>query len=87
MNTDGSLNERYLYYKNAIIYSLHHPFGKGAYAFYFAQSQFQNTYYYAIDVHNDYLQIMLEAGIMPALLFVIVLVMQFFQRKILLSKS
>lgn len=80
INTDGSLNERYLYYKDALLYSLKHPFGKGAYAFYFAQPQFQSAYYYAMDVHNDYLQIMIEAGIIPSLMFIALLVMQIFSK-------
>lgn len=80
INTDGSLNERYLYYKDALLYSLKHPFGKGAYAFYFAQPQFQSAYYYAMDVHNDYLQIMIEAGIIPSLMFIAMLVMQIFSK-------
>lgn len=80
INTDGSLNERYLYYKDALLYSLKHPFGKGAYAFYFAQPKFQSAYYYAIDVHNDYLQIMLEAGIIPCLMFVATIITQLFSK-------
>lgn len=81
LNTDGSLNERYLYYSDALRYILKHPFGKGAYAFYFAQPQFQSAYYYAIDVHCDLLQIAIEAGILPALLFAAVIIKQ------LLSKN
>lgn len=80
VNTDGSLNERYLYYKDALLYSLKHPFGKGAFAFYFAQPQFQSAYYYAMDVHNDYLQIMIEVGIIPSLMFIAMLIMQIFSK-------
>lgn len=80
INTDGSVNERYLYYKDVLLYSIKHPFGKGAYAFYFAQPQFQSAYYYAIDVHNDYLQIMIEAGIIPSVMFVIAIILQLFSK-------
>ncbi|MGN1123951.1 MAG: O-antigen ligase family protein, partial [Eubacterium sp.] len=78
INTDGSLNERYLYYKDALLYSLKHPFGKGFYAFYYAQPQFQSARYYAIDVHCDVLQMMIEIGIAPALAFVVLIVKQLF---------
>lgn len=81
INSDGSVNERYLYYKDALLYSLKHPFGKGAYTFYFAQPQFQSAYYYAMDVHNDYLQIMIEAGIIPSLMFIALLFIQLFSKK------
>ncbi|MDO4363153.1 MAG: O-antigen ligase family protein, partial [Clostridia bacterium] len=69
INTDGSFNERLLYYTDSIRYIIKHPFGKGAYAFYFAQSSFQSAYYYAIDVHCDLLQYAMEIGIIPAVLF------------------
>lgn len=87
LNTDGSLNERYLYYKDCFLYSLKHPFGKGAYAFYYGQPQFQSAYYYAIDVHCDYLQLMIEIGIVPAVLFVVMLITQLFSKNNSLLKK
>lgn len=81
INTDGSFNERYLYYTDTLRYILKHPFGKGAYAFYFAQSKFQSAYYYAIDVHCDLLQYAIEIGVIPALLFAVVVVKQLFSKQ------
>lgn len=76
VSTDSSFNERLLYYTDAFHYILKHPFGKGAYAFYFAQPAFQSAYYYAIDVHCDFLQYAIEIGVIPAVLFVAVVVKQ-----------
>ena len=76
VSTDSSFNERLLYYMDAFHYILKHPFGKGAYAFYFAQPAFQSAYYYAIDVHCDFLQYAIEIGVIPAVLFVVVVVKQ-----------
>lgn len=76
VSTDSSFNERLLYYTDAFHYILKHPFGKGAYAFYFAQPAFQSAYYYAIDVHCDFLQYAIEIGVIPAVLFVVVVVKQ-----------
>lgn len=81
INTDGSFNERYLYYTDTLRYILKHPFGKGAYAFYFAQSKFQSAYYYAIDVHCDLLQYAIEIGVIPAILFAVVVVKQLFSKQ------
>lgn len=81
INTDGSFNERYLYYTDTLRYILKHPFGKGAYAFYFAQSKFQSAYYYAIDVHCDLLQYAIEIGVIPAVLFAVVVVKQLFSKQ------
>ena len=79
--SDGPFVERLLFWHDSFIYALHHPFGKGAYAFYYAQPQFQSAFYYAIDVHNDYLQMMVEIGIIPALCFIVLLVKQLFSKK------
>ena len=76
VSTDSSFNEGLLYYTDAFHYILKHPFGKGAYAFYFAQPAFQSAYYYAIDVHCDFLQYAIEIGVIPAVLFVVVVVKQ-----------
>lgn len=76
VSTDSSFNERLLYYTDAFHYILKHPFGKGAYAFYFAQPAFQSAYYYAIDVHCDLLQYAIEIGVIPAVLFVAVVIKQ-----------
>lgn len=81
VSTDSSFNERLLYYTDAFHYILKHPFGKGAYAFYFAQSAFQSAYYYAIDVHCDLLQYAIEIGVIPAVLFVAVVVKQLCSRQ------
>lgn len=79
--TDSSMVERSLYYSDALRYALKHPFGKGAYAFYYAQPEMQSAYYYAIDVHNDYIQMAVEIGIIPTMLFVVLIAFE------LLSKS
>ncbi len=79
--TDGSFNERLLYYTDSIRYIIKHPFGKGAYAFYFAQSEFQSAYYYAINVHCDLLEYAIEIGIVPALLFAAVIIKQFVSKQ------
>ena len=82
VNTDGSFNERLLYYTDALRYIVKHPFGKGAYAFYFAQSEFQSAYYYAIDVHCDFLEYAIEIGIVPAVLFIVVIIKQLFSKQV-----
>lgn len=81
ISTDGSMVERSLYYEDIAKYVIKHPFGKGAYAFYYIQPRIQSAYYYVIDAHNDYLQMAIEIGVIPALLFVGMLISQ------LLSKN
>ncbi len=81
VTTDSSFVERMLFWKDALRYGIQHPFGKGAYAFYYVQPQIQSAYYYAIDVHNDYIQMMVEVGILPALAFAALLAYHIFSRK------
>ena len=78
--TDRSVVERGLFWKDAFMYALHHPFGKGEYAFYYVQKEIQSAAYYAIDVHNDFIQMAVEIGFVPAVLFVAMLVKSFFSK-------
>ncbi len=79
--SDKSFVLRSIYYNDAFKFALKHPFGKGTYAFYYVQPKIQSANYYVIDVHNDYLQMMVEIGIIPCLLFVAVLIKQLVSKK------
>ena len=80
--SDKSFVKRTVYYYDAFVFALKYPFGKGTYAFYYVQPTIQSANYYVIDVHNDYLQMMVEIGIIPCLLFVAVLAKQLISNKI-----
>ncbi len=66
-----SLQERLLYYKDAIPLILKHPFGLGYDGYSYIQPQIQTGIYQASFVHNDYLQLMLDIGFIPVILFLI----------------
>lgn len=68
-----SLNEttflgRILYVKDAIPVVIKHPFGLGYYGYHFIQQSIQTGVYSVVNVHNEFLQIMLDVGIIPAML-------------------
>ena len=66
-----SLQERLLYYKDAIPLILKYPFGLGFDGYSYIQPQIQTGIYQASFVHNDYLQLMLDIGFIPVILFLI----------------
>lgn len=58
---------RLLYDRDAIKMIAAHPFGTGYYGYYFMQPEMQTGVYSVVNVHNEFFQIMLDIGILPAL--------------------
>lgn len=69
-----SLQERILYYKDVIPLILKNPFGLGYMGYSYIQPQIQTGIYQAAYVHNDFLQLVLDIGIIPAIIFVIAII-------------
>ena len=69
-----SLQERLLYYKDAIPLVLKYPFGMGYMGYSYIQPQIQTAIYQASYVHNDYLQLILDIGIIPTIIFGVAMV-------------
>ncbi len=59
---------RLLYDRDAIGMIAAHPSGMGYYGYYFVQQEMQTGVYSVVNVHNEFLQIMLDIGIVPAIL-------------------
>lgn len=76
-----SLQERLLYYKDAIPLILRHLFGLGYMGYSYIQPQIQTGIYQAAFVHNDFLQIVLDIGIIPVVVLIIAII------KSLISKN
>lgn len=77
----STLNGRMLYWFDAVPVILKHPLGLGYMGYYFQQPQFQTGVYVTRFVHNDFLQWGLDAGIIPMLAFVGMIVANIFNRK------
>ena len=60
---------RILYARDAVSLILRHPFGLGYYGYHFMQQEIQTGVYSVVNVHNELLQFMLDAGVIPALFF------------------
>lgn len=59
---------RLLYARDGVKIIAAHPFGMGYYGYYFVQQEMQTGVYSVVNAHNEFLQIMLDIGILPALL-------------------
>jgi len=66
----GTFLARLLYYKDALRESLSHPFGLGYWGYRAALGTFQTGRYAVSFVHNDLIQMLLEIGWIPTLVFV-----------------
>lgn len=62
-----SFKGRMLYVQDAVRIIAKHPFGLGYYGYYFLQREVQSGVYSVVNVHNEFIQIMLDIGIFPAL--------------------
>ena len=78
---DSGLTERLLYYYDAFPVILKHPFGLGYMGYYYMQPSFQTGMYSTVYVHNDLLQLMLDVGWLPALLFVLAVFRKLFGKR------
>ena len=71
---------RLLYYKDALPVILHHPFGLGYMGYYFLQGSFQTGVYSVVNIHNEFLQILLDIGWVPFAVCIWALIKSFLGR-------
>lgn len=79
---NSTLIGRLLYWRDAFGLILRHPMGNGYMGYYYSQGQLQTGVYSTVYVHNDFLQIILDVGWIPAILAAGVLIKNLFSRKI-----
>lgn len=60
---------RILYIKDALPVILTHPFGLGYMGYYYTQGSFQTGVYTVVNVHNELLQMALDVGWIPPVIF------------------
>lgn len=80
---------RFLYFQDALPVILKHPFGLGYAGYYYLQQSFQTGVYSVMFIHNDFLQLLLDIGWLPTLLFAVAVFHAFWKattnRKIILA--
>lgn len=78
---------RMLYYMDAIPLILKKPLGIGYQSYYYMQQSIQTGVYNIRFIHNDFLQIMLDVGWIPCLLFVIAIFKSVFSKNVTREKK
>lgn len=73
---------RLLYWQDAIIPIVTHPLGLGAWGYLFTQGSFQTGVYAVTYVHNDFLQLFLDAGWIAGIAFIVAIVRTIKSKKI-----
>ena len=85
--TESTFVGRILYYTDAFPLILKRPFGVGYLSYYYMQQSIQTGVYNIRYVHNDFLQIMLDVGWIPCVLFVIAIIKTFLSKNVIREKK
>jgi len=72
---------RLLYWYDALPLMIKHPFGMGYLGYYFTEHSIQSGVYSVRFIHNDILQLILDAGFIPALAFLAIMFRHIFSPK------
>ncbi len=78
---------RILYFVDALPLLIKYPFGMGYMGYFFSQHSIQTGIYNVTFVHNDFLQLFLDIGFIPAVLFISAIVIFLFKKGIPLSNK
>lgn len=78
--TESTFVGRLLYMADALPLLLKHPFGMGYMGYYYSQTAIQTGVYSVAFVHNDFLQLFLDAGLIPGGLFLAAVVACLFRK-------
>lgn len=78
--TESTFVGRLLYYFDAFPLILRHPFGLGYMGYYYVHQSIQTGVYSVMFIHNDFLQLLLDVGWIPCLLFVVGIIKSFFRK-------
>lgn len=79
--SSSTLLGRILYWKDGLRLLCHHPFGLGYLGYYYMEGSIQTGVYDVRYIHNDLLQLVLDVGVLPCVLFVLLLGKGFMDKK------
>ena len=78
---------RILYFVDALPLLIKYPLGMGYMGYFYSQHSIQTGIYNVTFVHNDFLQLFLDIGFIPAVLFIAAIVMFLFKKGVPLSNK
>lgn len=80
--TESTFVGRILYWVDALPLLLKYPFGMGYMGYFYVQQSIQTGVYSVVYIHNDFLQLVLDIGLVPAGLFIAALVVWFCKKTV-----
>lgn len=80
--SSSTLLGRMLYYKDGIKVLLSRPLGLGYLGYYFLEPSIQTGVYSIRFIHNDLLQIALDIGIIPCIMFIYIIISSLFSQNV-----
>lgn len=83
----STLIGRILYWQDGLRIIKDHPLGLGASGYKYLQGQYQTGVYSIEFIHNELLQMMLDIGVIPAIMFIASVIKSFFCKNICLMKK
>ena len=83
--TESTFVGRLLYWVDALPLLLKYPLGMGYMGYYYVQQGIQTGVYSVTYIHNDFLQLVLDIGLVPAGLFIAALVVWFCKKSVPVS--
>ena len=78
---------RLLYWRDALPLILKHPFGMGYLGYYFTEQSVQTGVYAVRFIHNDLLQLLLDVGWIPVLMFAAAVLRKLFSRELKIGEK
>lgn len=78
----STLLGRVLYAKDGLRLLASHPFGLGYLGYSYMEPEIQTAFYSVRFIHNDFLQLALDAGILPGALFLLMFIRNVFNRRL-----
>lgn len=85
--TESTFVGRILYFVDALPTILKSPFGLGYMGYYYIQQSIQTGVYSVRYIHNDWLQIMLDVGWIPCILFIVAIVKTILNKRTTLHRK
>lgn len=80
--TESTFVGRLLYWQDALRLLVKYPMGMGFMGYYYAQQEVQTGVYSVLYVHNDFLQLMLDVGVIPGGLIFGAVIAWFFKKDV-----
>ena len=79
--TESTFLGRLLYWQDSLKLLIKYPFGMGYLGYYYAQQSIQSGVYSVMYLHNDWLQLLLDIGWVPAGIFIGVVISWFLKKE------